>query len=58
MDSYADVRSANESRVSIEYNAGFTGALAGLNEADRPTWNQCLQGWGVLSRDTAVCEAP
>lgn len=56
-DSYADVRASNDSRVSIENNAGVTSVLAGLNQATG-TWDQCLQGFGVLTRDKAVCDAP
>lgn len=56
-DTYADVRASNDSRVSIENNAGFTSVLAGLNQATG-TWDQCLQGFGVLTRDKAVCDAP
>ena len=55
-DVYTDLRTSNASRVALEYNAGFTGALAGLNQAPG-TWDECLQGWGVLTHDTAVCEA-
>ena len=53
-DTYPDVRTNNGSLVSIDYNAGFTGALAGLQAIQKPTWDQCLQGWGVLSSDP-VC---
>jgi endoglucanase len=55
-DVYSDIRTANASRIAIDYNAGFSGVLAGLNEAPG-TWDECLQGWGILSKDTAVCEA-
>jgi endoglucanase len=55
-DHYADVRATNDSRVSIENNAGAGAALAGLNQATG-TWDQCLQGFGVLTKDYAVCEA-
>lgn len=55
-DTFPDVRTSNTSRVAPEYNAGFTGALAGLNEAPG-TWDMCLQGWGVLTKDRAVCQA-
>ncbi len=55
-DHYSDVRASNDSRVSIENNAGATVALAGLNQATG-TWDQCLQGFGVLTKDRAVCEA-
>ena len=31
-------------------------ALAGLNQATG-TWDQCLQGFGVLTKDKFVCDA-
>lgn len=54
-DSYTDVRSANNSRTMIEYNAGFAGLAAGLQQAPG-TWEQCLQGYGQLTKDTLVCD--
>ena len=56
-DAFADVRASNDSRVSIENNAAATSTFAGLNQATG-TWDQCLQGCGVLTRDKAVCDAP
>lgn len=56
-DAFADVRASNDSRVSIENNAAATSTFAGLNQATG-TWDQCLQGFGVLTRDKAVCDAP
>jgi hypothetical protein len=54
-DSWADTRTRNESRVGIEYNAGYTSALAAFEELTSPTWPQCLQGFGYFSkvRDSA-----
>lgn len=49
-------RASNNSRVAPEYNAGFAGAVAGLITAPG-TWAECLQGSGVLTKDTAVCLA-
>jgi endoglucanase len=49
-----DIRTQNSSRVYIENNAGFQGALAALAEAPG-TWEQCLQGYGVLTKDHTVC---
>lgn len=46
-DGYQDVRSLNNSRVQIDYNAGFQSALAGLTEAPG-SWEQCLQVRGLL----------
>ncbi len=40
VDDWPDVRTRNESRVALENNAGFTSALAGLNELNSPTWPQ------------------
>lgn len=37
-----DVRSLNQTRVMLEYNAGFQAAAAGLVEAPG-TWEVCLQ---------------
>ena len=53
-DNYQDIRSSNSSRVQLDYNAGFQGALAGLAEAPG-SWEQCLQGYGLLTKDTTVC---
>ena len=54
-DHYGDVRASNDSRVSIENNAGATVALAGLNQATG-TYDQCLQGYGLLSHDKVICD--
>ncbi|KAK9804363.1 hypothetical protein WJX72_009368 [[Myrmecia] bisecta] len=55
-DSFQDMRTNNDTRVTIDYNAGFTGVLAGLHSASG-TWAQCLQGVGVLTKDKAVCDS-
>lgn len=55
-DRLEDMRTSNDTRVSIENNAGISASLAGLNEASG-TWDQCLQGFGVLTKDLAVCDA-
>ena len=55
-DTLNDVRTANDTRVSIDNNAPFAAALAGLNSATG-TWSQCLQGFGVFMHDTALCDA-
>ncbi len=55
-DKLEDIRTSNDTRVSIENNAGITSALAGLTQATG-TWDQCLQGFGVLTKDFAVCDA-
>ena len=53
-DSFVDVRTSNDSRVDIGNNAAITSTCAGLVDAPG-TWEQCLQGYGVLTGDTAVC---
>ena len=40
-----DVRTLNQTRVILEYNAGFTAAMAGMVEAPG-TWEVCLQVGG------------
>ena len=49
-DTWADVRTSNESRVGMELTAGYTSALAGMQELTKPSWPQCLQGYGVWSK--------
>ena len=39
---WQDVRTLNQTRVILEYNAGFTAAMAGMVEAPG-TWEVCLQ---------------
>ncbi|CAL8466081.1 g5617 [Coccomyxa elongata] len=51
-----DSRTSNDTRVTIDNNAGAVSALAGLNEATG-SWDQCLQGFGVLTHDKAVCDS-
>jgi len=41
--------------VVMEYNAGWQGLLAGLNELSSGVWEQCLQGQGIITKDHAVC---
>ncbi|CAL5228455.1 g11593 [Coccomyxa viridis] len=55
-DTLQDVRTSNDTRVTIDNNAAAISALAGLNEASG-SWDQCLQGFGVLTHDKAVCDA-
>ncbi len=54
-DFYDDTRASNDTWVSIDANAGFTGALAGLNQVTG-TYDQCLQGYGMFARDKAICD--
>ena len=49
-----DVRSQNDTRVPIHNNAGFIGALASMQYAPG-TWEQCLQGYGVLNKANSIC---
>ena len=49
------MRSLNDTRVGIETNAAFTGAIAGLVTAPG-TWELCLQGYGPLNHGSGgVC---
>ena len=41
-DAFDDVRTSNDTRVSIDNNAGAVSALAGLHVASG-SWDQCLQ---------------
>lgn len=49
VDTWPDVRTRNESRVALEYNAGYTSSLAAFQELASPSWPQCLQGYGYFS---------
>ncbi len=53
-DDYLDVRSNDASRVGIENNAGFTGALAGSVLLPEGMWEVCLQQYGIYRSDP-VC---
>ncbi|DBB00628.1 TPA: hypothetical protein ACH3X3_002312 [Trebouxia sp. C0006] len=55
VDTWSDTRSLNMTRVVMEYNAGWQGLLAGLNELSSGVWEQCLQGQGIITKDHAVC---
>jgi len=55
-DDWPDVRTRNESRVALENNAGFTAAVAGLNELKKPTWPQvrlCRRRCAPVARSSA-----
>ena len=57
-DYFLDERSSgNETYVSHAYNAGLTGTFAGLNAmvSGNSGYDQCLQGYGVLSKTIALC---
>ena len=54
-DYFEDVRASNDTWVSIDNNAGFQGALAGLNQVSG-TYDQCLQGYGIMARDKDICD--
>lgn len=49
-----DVRSQNDTRVAIHNNAGFMGVVAAMHDAPG-TWEQCLQGYGVLNAKNSIC---
>ncbi|KAK9904260.1 hypothetical protein WJX75_007984 [Coccomyxa subellipsoidea] len=55
-DFFDDNRSSNDTWVSVDNNVGLTGALAGLNQVTG-TYDQCLQGYGILARDAAICDS-
>lgn len=57
-DYFLDERSSsNETYVSHAYNAGLTGTFAGLNAmvSGNSGYDQCLQGYGVLSKTIPLC---
>jgi hypothetical protein len=45
-----DLRTLNQTHVMLEYNAGFTGAMAAMVEAPG-TWEVCLQVASCTSAD-------
>ena len=49
-----DVRSQNDTRVPIHNNGGFVGVVASMHDAPG-TWEQCLQGYGVLNKANSIC---
>jgi endoglucanase len=49
-----DVRSQNDTRVPIHNNVGFIGSVASMHDAPG-TWEQCLQGYGVLNKANSIC---
>jgi hypothetical protein len=53
-DYFEDNRASNDTWVSVELNAGFTGVMAGMNQVPG-TYDQCLQGYGILARDVNIC---
>jgi endoglucanase len=53
-DNYLDERTNDASRVGIENNAGFIGALAGAALLPTRTWDVCLQSFGIY-RSNPVC---
>lgn len=55
-DTYFDERSMiKQSEVAIDYNAGFTGVVAGLRELERSSGiGRCLQGIGISSKFRVV----
>lgn len=53
-DLLPDVRPLNSSRVHLVNSAALYVAAAGAAES-RVRWEVCLQGFGVLSKDTLLC---
>lgn len=54
-DYFEDARASNDTWVAVDNNAGFQGALAGLNQVSG-TYDQCLQGYGIMARDKDICD--
>ena len=54
-DYFEDSRASNDTWVALDNNAGFQGALAGLNQVSG-TYDQCLQGYGIMARDKDICD--
>ncbi len=54
-DYFEDARASNDTWVALDNNAGFQGALAGLNQVSG-TYDQCLQGYGIMARDKDICD--
>ncbi len=53
-DSYVDVRTDYvKNEVAVDYNSGFTGALAAL-AANPFTWNECVAGQYIIPRGTNI----
>ncbi|KAL3150937.1 hypothetical protein ABBQ32_000684 [Trebouxia sp. C0010 RCD-2024] len=58
-DYFVDQRSgSNVTWVSHTYNAGLTGVFAGLSQmaSGNTGYDQCLQGYGVLSKTISLCK--
>ena len=58
-DYFLDERSStNETMVSHAYNAGLTGTFAALSAmaSGNSGYDQCLQGYGVLSKTISLCQ--
>ena len=55
VDTWSDTRTLNMTRAVVEYNAGWQGLLAGLNQLSSGVWAQCLQGQGIITKDHSVC---
>ncbi|KAK9863564.1 hypothetical protein WJX84_010744, partial [Apatococcus fuscideae] len=54
-DFFTDARAGtNDTYVALDWNVGFQGAVAGLNQATG-SYDQCLQGFGIFTQDTAIC---
>lgn len=53
-DLLPDVRPLNSSRVHLVNSAALYAAASGAAES-RVRWEVCLQGFGVMSKDTLLC---
>ena len=52
-DTLSDLRTSNDTRVTIDNNAAAISALAGLNEASG-SWDQCLQVSRISQHSTSM----
>lgn len=54
-DNFRDLRTSNDTWVSVEYNPGLAGIAAALNQVPG-TYEQCLQGYGIFSSEGKICD--
>ena len=49
-DSFPNVRTDNGSQVAVENNAGFSTAMVATYQTTKPSWPECLQGFGFFRK--------
>ncbi len=49
-DSFPNVRTDNGSQVAVENNAGFATAMVATYQTTKPSWPECLQGFGFFRK--------